>query len=131
MYTTFHIRYGRKTPEFTVLITVDEETTRKTPAAEIAQDISRTGAKARVVRNPSEIEMLLQIRRASYTLSKFLDPSKRPAAFLEDMAVPAENLSKFFIEIKRLFREFNVQSAVRAPAATSQYSDPNPDESRT
>lgn len=121
MYTTYHIRYGRKTPEFTVLITVDEETVRQTPAAEIAADISQTGARARVVRNPSEIEMLLQIRRASYTLSKFLDPTKRPAAFLEDMTVPTENLAKFFVEIKKLFKEFNVQSAIHGHGGNGHF----------
>jgi FAD/FMN-containing dehydrogenase len=121
MYTTYHIRYARKIPEFTILVTVDEETTRKTPAATIAKNISTSAAKARVVKNESEIEMLLQIRRASFTLSKFLDPNKRPAAFLEDMTVPPENLSKFFIEIKRLFKEFNVQSAVHGHGGNGHF----------
>ena len=121
MYTTYHIRYGRNIPEFTILVTVDEETTRETPASDIAKDISTAGAKARVVRNPSEIEMLLQIRRASYSLSKFLDPGKRPAAFLEDMTVPPENLSKFFIEMKRLFKEFNVKAAVHGHGGNGHF----------
>ncbi len=121
MYTTYHIRFARKIPEFTILVTVDEETTRETPAATIAKNISTAAAKARVVKNESEIEMLLQIRRASFTLSKFLDPTKRPAAFLEDMTVPPENLSKFFIEIKRLFKEFNVQSAVHGHGGNGHF----------
>ncbi len=112
MYTTYHIRYGRKTPEFTLLITLDHETLAKHKAAEIVKHISTPKTRARVVTNRFEAEMLWQIRRASYTLSKFQDPGKRPAAFLEDMAVPPENLSKFFIEVKRLFKEFNVTAAV-------------------
>lgn len=121
MYTTYHIRYSRKIPEFTILITLDEETARAQSTHSIAEKISHGKARARIIKNPAEAEMLLQIRRASYTLSKFMDPTKRPAAFLEDMAVPAENLSKFFIEIKRLFREFNVQSAVHGHGGNGHF----------
>lgn len=121
MYTTYHVRYGRKTPEFTILITLDEETTKKVPAEDIAQRIKTTGARARVVKNPIEAEMLWQIRRASFSLSKFQDATKRPAAFLEDMTVPPENLSKFFIEIKKLFKEFNVTSAVHGHGGNGHF----------
>ncbi len=121
MYTTYHIKFGRKIPEFTIIMMVDEETTRKTPAADIVRKISTDKSRARVVKSPSEIEMYLQIRRASYTLSKFLDPMKRPAAFLEDMTVPPEHLSKFFMEIKRLFKEFNVQSAIHGHGGNGHF----------
>lgn len=121
MYTTFHIRFGRQTPEFTILITLDEATTTETPASEIAAKVSAPGAKARVVRNPSEVEMYLQIRRASFSLSKLLDPEKRPAAFLEDMTVPPENLGKFFLEIKSLFKEFNVKSAIHGHGGNGHF----------
>jgi FAD/FMN-containing dehydrogenase len=121
MYTTYHIKFGRKIPEFTIMIMLDEDTTRKTPASEIVRHISTDKARARVVKSPSEIEMYLQIRRASYTLSKFLDPSKRPAAFLEDMTVPPENLTKFFLDIKRLFKEFNVQSAIHGHGGNGHF----------
>lgn len=112
MYTTFHVRYGRKTPEFTMLITLDSDTTQKNPTYEIIEAISSGNAKARVITSQIEAEMLWQIRRASYTLSKFQDQKKRPAAFLEDMTVPPENLAKFFVEIKKLLKEFNVTAAV-------------------
>jgi FAD/FMN-containing dehydrogenase len=112
MYATYHIRYGRKTPEFTILITLDEATTDAHPKHEIVQKISTGKTRARVVTNKVEAEMLWQIRRASYTLSKFQDPKKRPAAFLEDMTVPPENLSRFFMEVKKLLKEFNVTAAI-------------------
>jgi FAD/FMN-containing dehydrogenase len=112
MYTTYHVRYGRKTPEFTVLITLDKETVDKTPKHEIVKAVNTNKTRARIVTSKIEAEMLWQIRRASYTLSKFQDPNKRPAAFLEDMTVPPENLSKFFVEIKKLLKEFNITAAV-------------------
>ena len=121
MYTTYHVRFARKIPEFTILITVDEETTKKTPAADIAKVISSRGVRARVVANPIEQEMYMQIRRASFSLSKMMDKTKRPAAFLEDMTVPPENLSKFFMQIKKLFKEFNVTSAVHGHGGNGHF----------
>ena len=121
MYTTYHVRFARKIPEFTALIVVDEETTNKTSAVDIAKHISNRMVKARVVTNPIEAEMYLQIRRASFSLSKMIDKTKRPAAFLEDMTVPPENLSKFFIQIKKLFKEFNVQSAIHGHGGNGHF----------
>jgi FAD/FMN-containing dehydrogenase len=112
MYTTYHVRYGRKTPEFTLLITIDKHV-RKHSARSLVEGLRKNGGKkARLVANPIEAEMLWQIRRASYSLSKFQDANKRPAAFLEDMMVPPKHLPKFFMEIKRLLKKYNVTAAV-------------------
>ncbi len=121
MYGTFHVRYGRKTPEFTILVTLDEDTVAKHSLPELAIAMSGGGARARVVTNKIEIEMHLQIRRASYLLSKLIDPGKRPAAFLEDMTVPPEHLGKFFLEIKNLLKEFNVTSAVHGHGGNGHF----------
>ena len=121
MYTTYHVRYVRKVPEFTVLVTLDEETAAKNPPKDIVRSISNKGVKPRVVINEYEREMYWQIRRASYTLSKFQDKTKRPAAFLEDMTVPPENLSKFFIQIKSLLKEFNVTAAVHGHGGNGHF----------
>ncbi len=121
MYTTYHVRFRRKIPEFIVLITLDEETTQKTNATDIAKKISSQKVRARYVKNPIEVEMFWQIRRASYSLSKFQDTTKRPAAFLEDMTVPPENLSKFFVQIKRLLKEFNVTAAVHGHGGNGHF----------
>ncbi len=121
MYKTYHIRFARKVPEFTVLITLDEATTEKTKATTIAEKIGNTKLRAKVITNAIEAEMYWQIRRASYTLSKFQDVTKRPAAFLEDMTVPPENLSKFFMEIKRLLKEFNVTAAVHGHGGNGHF----------
>ena len=113
MYTTYHVRYSRKTPEFTLLITLDKNKLgTRTPAGIVKTLKGNHGKRARVVANPIEKEMFWQVRRASYTLSKFQDENKRPAAFLEDMTVPPENLSRFFVEIKKLLKKYNVTAAV-------------------
>lgn len=121
MYSTYHIRYGRKIPEFTVLITLDHETVLENPRGKIIQAISTGKTRARVVTNKVEADMLWQVRSASFTLSKFQDSTKRPAAFLEDMTVPPENLSKFFGEVKRLFKEFNVTAAVHGHGGNGHF----------
>jgi FAD/FMN-containing dehydrogenase len=121
MYATYHVRFKRKTPEFTVLVTIDEKTALAHDPADIAKKIASDKVKARVVKSPAEVEMYWQIRRASYTLSKFQDTTKRPAAFLEDMTVPPENLSKFFIKIKALLKEFNITAAVHGHGGNGHF----------
>ncbi len=112
MYTTYHIRYARRTPEFTLLITLDRDEKSLETERVVTKLRSHHGKHARKVGNPIEREMFWQIRRASYTLSKFQDPEKRPAAFLEDMVVPTKNLSKFFAAVKKLLNKYNVTAAV-------------------
>jgi FAD/FMN-containing dehydrogenase len=113
MYTTYHVRYKRKTPDFTLLITLDKSTLGTRSAKGVVKTLrANHGKKARVITSSVEKEMFWQIRRASYTLSKFQDKTKRPAAFLEDMTVPPQNLSKFFVEIKKLLKKYNVTAAV-------------------
>jgi len=121
MYSTYHVRYARKVPEFTILVTIDKETSAKHSPTELATAMSGGGTRARVVTNKAEIEMYLQIRRASYLLSKLIDSQKRPAAFLEDMTVPPESMGKFFMEIKALLKEFNVVSAVHGHGANGHF----------
>jgi FAD/FMN-containing dehydrogenase len=121
MYTTYHIRFKRKVPQFIVLITLDKATTDAHDPKEIVKKISGPGVKPRLVTNQYEAEMYWQIRRASYTLSKFQDTTKRPAAFLEDMTVPPENLSKFFMQVKRLLKEFNVTAAVHGHGGNGHF----------
>lgn len=108
MYTTYHVRYGRKTPALTLLITLSDETTLKHSAREIAHALSVASGKARVVTTPHEEAMLQNIARASYALLKLRADGKRPAAFLEDMFIPHKNIPKFLTQAKKLFKDFNV-----------------------
>lgn len=111
MYTLYHVRYMRKIPEFTLLVTLDKDEV-KDPVKAMKEIRTETKTKARLVTKETEHEMLWQIRRASYTLSKFQDKNKRPAAFLEDMTVPPKHLPKFFTDIKKLLKKYNVTAAV-------------------
>ena len=121
MYTTYHVRYRRRVPEFIVLVTLDEDTIADVGERKLIKSIASDTVKPRLVKNPTEREMYWQIRRASYTLSKFQDTQKRPAAFLEDMTVPPENLSKFFKEIKKLLTEFGVTAAVHGHGGNGHF----------
>ncbi len=122
MYTTYHIRYARKIPEFTLLITLDEETTNEHEPKDIAKHIrDESGVKAKIVNNPNEIKMFEQIANASYSLAKLYDPNKRPAAFLEDMTVPPANFSRFFIDIKRLLTKYNLKAIIQGHGADGHF----------
>lgn len=120
MYSTYHVRYRGKTPAFMVLVTLNDNSL-KADVRDVVKKISSRNVRARIVTNPDEAEMFWQIRRASYTLSKFQDSNRRPAAFLEDMTVPPENLSRFFIQIKRLFKEYNVEAAVHGHGGNGHF----------
>lgn len=124
MYTTFHLRWKRKLPEFVLLITLDNaelETAGKS-LSEVTNILKvKSSGTARLITNPYEREMLWQIRDASYTLSKLLDPNKRPAAFLEDMTVPPEHMAKFFSDIKYLLKKYNVTAAVHGHGGNAHF----------
>jgi FAD/FMN-containing dehydrogenase len=121
MYTTYHVRYKGKVPKFVILVTLDDESGTHGDVRDVVKHISSRNVRARVVNNPDEAEMFWQIRRASYSLSKFQDESKRPAAFLEDITVPPENLSKFFMQIEKLFKEFNIKAAVHGHGGNGHF----------
>lgn len=121
LYTTYHVRYKGKVPKFVILVTLDDESGNHGDVRDVVKDISSRNVKARIVNNPDEAEMFWQVRRASYSLSKFQDESKRPAAFLEDITVPPENLSKFFVQIEKLFKQFNIKAAVHGHGGNGHF----------
>jgi FAD/FMN-containing dehydrogenase len=120
MYTTYHVRYGRRTPDFTLLVTLDTRDMGVVREA-LAAIRESGGARARLITNDTEKEMFWQIRRASYTLSKLKDTSRRPAAFLEDMTVPPENLGQFFAAIKKLLKKYKIDAAVHGHGGNGHF----------
>jgi len=113
LYRTYFDRYHKKVPAFVILASFtrpigDEE---KTTMIKDVAALKPKGAPY-FVTDPDECEMYWQMRRASYTLSKLQDQSKRPAAFLEDMLVPPQHLSAFFGDLKKLFKKHQVKCAV-------------------
>ncbi len=112
MKKTHQDRYQNRTPEFTLLITLSTKEAAKAPNAVTKALSKELKVKAEHITSPIEVEMYWQIRRASYTLSKFMDTSKRPAAFLEDMTVPTEHIGAFFKDIKLLLEKYKVEAAV-------------------
>lgn len=122
MYTLFHVRYKRTIPAFTLLITLDTDVLSDTRLQEILATLRNVhGPSARLVTNPHEATMFWEVRRASYLLSKLQDPTKRPAAFLEDMVVPPKHLAAFFNEIKRLLKRYNVTAAVHGHGGNGHF----------
>lgn len=121
LYTTFHVRWRRRLPEFVLLITLDGKEGKERLPEMIKRLRFLGGRAAREIINPYEREMFWQVRDASYSLSKLLDPKKRPAAFLEDMTVPPEHLAKFFSDIKNLLKRFNVTAAIHGHGGNAHF----------
>lgn len=124
MYTTYHVRWGRRLPEFVLLVTLDNDLLAKKNLKQ--DDILKMlrgqgGRGARVITNKYELSMYWQVRDSSFLLSKLLDATKRPAAFLEDMTVPPEHMAKFFSEIKQLLRKYNVTAAVHGHGGNGHF----------
>ncbi len=124
LYTTYHVRWRRKLPQFVLLITLDQknliEINQKSETIVTALR-SGGGSQARLITNPYERQMFWQVRDASFLLAKLLDPGKRPAAFLEDMTVPPENIAKFFADIKLLLKKYNVTAAVHGHGGNAHF----------
>lgn len=124
LYTTYHVRWGRRLPEFVLLVTLDDDLLEKKnwKLDDILKMLRGHGGRgARVIQNKYELSMYWQVRDSSFLLSKLLDVTKRPAAFLEDMTVPPENMAKFFSEIKQLLRKFNVTAAVHGHGGNGHF----------
>lgn len=122
MYFMYHVGYRRKIPEFTLMVTLTKESTDQHTRQQIVTALQSCGCNVvRFVKEPEEREMWWQIRRASYSLSKMLDLTKRPAAFLEDMTVPPHNLFGFFREIKSLFKKYNITAAIHGHGGNGHF----------
>lgn len=123
MHSIFNLRWGRRLPEFVLLVTVDRQhlAAAGRTAKEAADALRKTGGTARLITNRIEREMFWAVRDASFLLSKLLDPHKRPAAFLEDMTVPPQHLSKFFSDIKHLLKKYKVTAAVHGHGGNAHF----------
>ena len=107
----YNLTLGMRVPKYFILITLDENTSPRAPKL-ITELRKQYRARARFVTNKTEAEMLWKIRQSSYTLSKLANPNKRPAAFLEDIAVPTEKLQDFLSAIRELFEKYDIQAYV-------------------
>lgn len=124
LYTTYHVRWRRRLPEFVLLVTLDNDLLEKKnlKISEILKMIQGQGGRgARLIENKYEQAMYWQVRDSSFLLSKLLDATKRPAAFLEDMTVPPEHMAKFFSEIKQLLKKYNVTAAVHGHGGNGHF----------
>lgn len=113
LYATYHVRYRRRLPAFTLLVTLDKRSLGQRTAAGIVKSLhTQYGVRAREITNSAEAMMHWQLRRASYALAKLHDPKKRPAAFLEDMTIPPAVLPKFLAGVDKLFKKYHVYATV-------------------
>lgn len=66
-------------------------------------------------------DMFWKLRHASYSLAKLGADDKRPAAFLEDMVVPPENLPEFLVELERLLGTYKAEYAMHGHGGNGHF----------
>ena len=106
----YNRRLRKKLPHFVLLAEYTEHVEQA--HKKLASLRGGDAPNAWIANDPREQAMLWQIRRASYSLSRFAEPTKRPAAFLEDMVVPPEKLGALFRSIQSLFTKYDIQAFV-------------------
>ncbi|MFW0870945.1 MAG: FAD-binding oxidoreductase [Patescibacteria group bacterium] len=107
----YNFKLMRRIPAYILLVTLpaDEASFAHKLVAEISRNYK---TRAHQITDPGEGAMLWQIRSAAYSLSKLAYPDKRPAPFLEDMAVPPARFGDFLYGIRELFDKYDVEALV-------------------
>ena len=113
LYTLYHVRYLRKTPALTIVITLDHQKLKKATTEVVLLALKGVSKKrARLVKSPGEREMWYQMARSSFNLLKLNDAKKRPAAYLEDAVITPEKLPRYLLELKALLQKFHLTGGV-------------------
>lgn len=75
---------------------------------------------ATVAYTKEEIELLWSLPRTVVPHLSQLKGSTRPIPFIEDIAIPPENLNDFFVQSQKVFQRHQVTASLYAHAATGQ-----------
>ena len=121
LYTAYHVRFGKRTPEFTLVAVFDKDTLKEHSGYEIVTSINTAKTRSRIVTNSAEAEMLSQLNNTYYTLSKLESDIVRPATFLKSISVPADKLAKFLNDVQKMFKDLNVQYTVHGQGHNSLF----------
>lgn len=70
-----------------------------------------------IAENIEEQESIWATRKVGLGLFDSASNQKRPVAFIEDCAIPVENLGEFVSELQKIFSQFNVSAAFYAHAS--------------
>ena len=110
-----HLLYFKsKVPQFVLLVKFDAATLEQTneKIESMCFDLEGKSIQARRVSSTGMEDMFWKVRMASYSLAKLGAKNKRPAAFLEDMVVPPQNLEEFLTAMTQLLKEYDAEYAI-------------------
>jgi len=115
--------FHNSTPAFVLLVTFDGDTKEEADeqVREALKSLAKTTNHGLLVTSEGETEMFWKIRFASYSLAKLGKENRRPAAFLEDMVIPSENLSPFLEELSALLAEYKADYAMHGHGGNGHF----------
>ncbi len=126
------IRLARDVPAYARQMgwmTGDPSTSLREPAAVLVIEFSgdqpsalkeaarRLGDVMTIAESPEEQSRVWNIRKMGLGILDSRPQSARPAAFIEDCAVPVEHLGEFVREVERIMREHNTEGGIYAHAS--------------
>jgi FAD/FMN-containing dehydrogenase/Fe-S oxidoreductase len=79
--------------------------------------ISRIGRKVKIIESVEEQAHVWNIRKVGLGILDSRPQSARPIAFIEDCAIPVEQLGKFVSEIEKILSSYGVESGIYAHAS--------------
>lgn len=125
MYWSWIKRFYMKSPKFVLMVKFDgtsSEETNKTMKEAYDMMRGEYGKSVQLITDDTEEDMFWRVRASSYTLAKFQQKNTRPAAFLEDMTVPAEYIPSFLETLQdKLENEYKVQYAVHGHGGNGHF----------
>ncbi len=83
----------------------------------IKEDINRVGDLAVIAESKADQARIWNTRKMGLGILDSQPRSARPAAFIEDCAVPVENLGAFVREVERIMREHHTEGGIYAHAS--------------
>lgn len=123
MYFSFLFVMGGKVPLYTLLVKFDaqssEENARLIKQASLG--LEKKKVKHKVVKNRKIREVFWRIRESSYSLAKLASNTSRPAAFLEDMVVPPQEIPEFLREVKEKLKAHNLSYAMHGHGGNGHF----------
>jgi len=124
MYGFFVTQFHGSVPKFTIMVKFDGDTkeeTRKQIKETYEHLIARGITKTRIVKDDNQEDVFWRIRGSSYTLAKLTKQANRPAAFLEDIVVPPEEISEFIMSVQEILAQHHLQYAVHGHGGNGHF----------
>jgi len=115
--------FKSKAPQFTLMVLFDAYTQDQANliAHKALDTVSGKNRRAQLVKHEGMKDVLWRIRGSSYSLAKLTPENDRPAAFLEDIVVPPEQIPTFLEQVQKKLAEYGLSYAVHGHGGNGHF----------